>query len=193
MPPELILFISHYSYLAIFFGCWLEGEALIVIASFFAYQGSMYLPYVIIAAFCGTIVSDIGWFLLGRHSDDRLLKRWHWLQSISGHSINFVRKRPRLFALLFRFMYGFRIIIPFSLGKTHVSMSTYLIYNALGVFIWVGTFAGIGYFFASAVETFFGRIKHFEVVIALVVIATFICFTYGHRFVQKMLTRYTKN
>ena len=192
MPPDLIAFIIQYSYWGIFIGCLIEGEALVVIASFFAYQGSMYLPYVILIAFLGTLLSDIGWFLLGRHSNDRFLERWQWLRAISDHSITFVGKRPRLLAFIFRFMYGFRIIIPFSLGKTRISFSTFLVYNALGVLVWVGVFAGIGYFFASAVEIFFGRVKHVELIVALVILVAFVGFTYGHKIAERLLARYTK-
>lgn len=193
MPPELILFISHYSYLGIFLGCLIEGEALVVIAGFFAYQGSMYLPHVALAAFLGSIIADIGWFMLGRHSNDKILSHWRWLRSLSQHSVTLVGRKPRLFSFLFRFMYGFRVIIPFSLGKTRILFSTFLVYNTLGVLLWVAVFCGIGYFFASAVETFFGRIRHASAIVALIIVAAIVCFIYGHKLAQSVLARYTKS
>ena len=193
MPPELMLFISTYGYLGVFLGCLIEGEALVVIAGFLAYQGNLFLPYVLLAAFFGTLANDIGWFAIGRYSSEQLLTRFRSLQFLSTHSVIFVNKRPRLITLFFRFMYGFRIIIPFSLGKTKLSFTTYLVYSALGVWLWVAVYVGIGYFFASAIEVFFGQIKDIGIIIALVVIGTIVCFSYGHHVAEKILRKYSKS
>lgn len=193
MPPELFLFITNYGYLAILVGCMIEGEAFVVIGSFFAYHGTMYLPMIALMAFIGTMISDIGWFMIGRYSSDTFLHRWRWLRYISNHSIKIVSKRPRLLTFFFRFMYGFRIVIPFSLGKTSISTSTYLVYSALGVLLWVAVYASIGYFFAGAIEVFFGRIKHIELVIGLVILGTLVIFTFGHHIAQNIIARFSKN
>lgn len=193
MPPEIMHFIYEYGYWAILVGCMIEGEALVVIGGFFAYHDTMHLPIVALAAFVGTMVSDIAWFMLGRHSQDHFFNQWKWVQFISNHSVNIVGKRPRLLAFFFRFMYGFRIIIPFSLGRTSMLTSTYLTYNALGILLWVTVYASIGYFFAGTLEVFFGRIKHIELVIGAVIAAVFVIFIAGHHFAQKALTRFNKN
>lgn len=193
MPHELMYFMTHYGYFAILVGCMLEGEALVVLGGFFAYNQSMHLPLVALAAFTGTMISDIAWFMLGRYSSDAFLHRFTILRYISNHSVNIAGKRPRLLSFFFRFMYGFRILIPFSLGKTSMATSTYLTYNALGILLWVAVYAGIGYFFASTIETFFGRMKHFELVIALVILGIAVIFIVGHHIAEKMLNRVNKN
>ncbi len=193
MPHELMHFMTHYGYFAILVGCMLEGEALVVLGGFFAYQHHMHLPIVALAAFIGTMISDIGWFMLGRYSSDAFLHRWSLLRYISNHSVNIVGKRPRLLTFFFRFMYGFRILIPFSLGKTKMTTNTYLAYNALGILLWVAVYAGIGYFFASTIETFFGRMKHIELIVGLVILGVAIFFVIGHHLAEKVLNRANKN
>jgi membrane protein DedA with SNARE-associated domain len=193
MPHELMEFMMDYGYLAILAGCMLEGEALVVLGGFFAYNNMMHLPIVALAAFTGTMISDIGWFMLGRYSSDKFLHRWSILRYISTHSVNIAGKRPRLLSFFFRFMYGFRVVIPFSLGKTSMTTSSYLTYNALGILFWVAVYAGIGYGFASTLEVFFGRFKNFELVIALVIIAIGIIFFAGHYFAEKILARFGKS
>ena len=190
MSPEIILFVSTYGYLAVFFGSLIEGDVLLVIACFLAYVGQLELPLVLLAAFVGTLISDFSWFLLGRHSNDALLQRWHWLRTLSTHSITLVGKRPRLTAFLIRFMYGLRVILPFSLGKTSISMSTYLLYNALGVFLWVGIFGFLGYFFAGAMETLFGRVRHLEIIVIGIVVGSIIIFSYINRTIRPKIERY---
>lgn len=171
----------------------LEGEALVVLGGFFAYNHLMHLPIVMLAAFTGTMISDIGWFMLGRYSSDAFLHRFAILRYISSHSVNIAGKRPRLLSFFFRFMYGFRILIPFSLGKTTMSTNTYLTYNALGILLWIGVYAGIGYFFASTIEVFFGRMKHFEFVVGLVILGIAVTFIVGHHLAEKILNRVSKN
>lgn len=183
----------NYGYLAILAGCMLEGEALVVLGGFFAYHNTMHLPLVALAAFTGTMISDIGWFMLGRYSSDAFLHRWSILRYISSHSVNIAGKRPRLLSFFFRFMYGFRILIPFSLGKTSMTTSTYLTYNALGILLWVAVYAGIGYSFASTIEVFFGRMKHIELVIGLVILGIGVVFVAGHHLAEKALNRVGKS
>ncbi len=190
MSPEIVLFVSTYGYIAVFFGSLIEGEVLLVIASFLAYVGQLELPLVILAAFFGTLLSDWIWFLLGRHSNDAFLQRWHWLHKLSTHSVTLVGKRPRLTAFLIRFMYGLRVIVPFSLGKTTMSGSTFLLYNALGVLLWVGIFSFLGYFFAGAMETIFGRVRHLELIVLAIIIGAIIIFRYINKIIRPQIERY---
>ncbi len=193
MSPELITMISTYGYLAVFLGSLIEGEAILVIASFLSYLDELHLPIVLLAAFAGTLLSDIGWFLLGRHSNDKFLQKWRWLHTMSTHSISIVGKRPRMAAFLLRFMYGFRVIVPFSLGKTSISTITYITYNALGVFLWVGVFGSLGYFFASTIDAFFGRVHHLEIIILVVVMGTIVVSTHVNQLLRPRIERFFAN
>ena len=188
MSPEIVNFIITYGYVAVFLGCLVEGEILVIIASFLAFLGELHLPIVMLLAFIGTFISDLSWFLLGRYSSNHFLHRWEWLRNLSHHSIRLIGVRPKTMAFLLRFMYGFRVIIPFCLGKTNVPTSTFITYNALGVFLWVGIFCSIGYFFATAAETLFGKIKHLEVFILGGSVLLFVVFSY----VQKISARFVK-
>lgn len=190
LSPAMIEFVGTYGYLAVFLGSLIEGDALVLVASFLAYLGKLDLPIVMLAAFLGTWLSDIIWFMLGRYSGSRLLERWQWLKTLSSHSISLVGKRPRTMALCLRFMYGLRMVIPLSLGKTNMSTSTFLIYNALGVLIWVGVFSALGYFFASIAETIFGRMKHLEIILPAIIVTTLLLFIYASHIIEYMLKIY---
>lgn len=188
MSPEIVSFIATYGYVAVFVGCLIEGEALVIIASFLSFLGELQLPLVMLLAFIATFISDMGWFFLGRYSSDHFLNRWTWLSNLSHHSVRLIGIRPKFMAFFMRFMYGFRIVVPFCLGKTTMSTSTFMTYNALGVFLWVGIFSGLGYFFASAAEAWFGKMQHLGLI---TVIATIILFI-GFRYVQKISARFVK-
>jgi membrane protein DedA with SNARE-associated domain len=47
-------------------GAFLEGETLLVIAGFLAHRGYLGLPFVIAAAFAGTLAGDQLYFHIGR-------------------------------------------------------------------------------------------------------------------------------
>ena len=58
--------IDTYGYLAILVGTFFEGETILVLGGFAAYRGYLHLPWVIIAAFVGSLCGDQLFFFLGR-------------------------------------------------------------------------------------------------------------------------------
>jgi membrane protein DedA with SNARE-associated domain len=192
LSPYLLELVSTYGYLAVFVGCLIEGDALVLVASFLAYLGKLELPVVMLAAFFGTWLSDIIWFMLGRYSNHKILERWQWLHKLSLQSITLVGKRPRLMAVSVRFMYGLRMVIPLALGRTTMSTSSFLIYNALGVLIWVGVFSALGYFFASVTESMFGRMKHLDIILPIIIVGTLLLFIYASHIIEYALKLYPK-
>lgn len=192
LSPYLIHLVETYGYQAVFLGSLLEGDALLLVASFLAYLGKLDLSLVMIAAFLGTWLSDIIWFLLGRYSHNTFLARWHFLNSLSNRSADIVGKRPRLMAISMRFMYGLRMVIPFSLGKTSMPIISFLIYNALGVLIWVCVFTALGYSFATIAETVFGRMKHLEIILPVIIVTTLLVFIYASNIFEYALKIYSK-
>ncbi len=192
LSPYLLQLVETYGYLAVFLGSLFEGDALLLVASFLAYLGKLDLPLVMLAAFFGTWLSDIIWFLLGRYSHNTVLARSEFLNSLSNRSADIVGKRPRLMALSMRFMYGLRMVIPFSLGKTPMSTSSFLIYNAVGVWSWVFVFTALGYFFATITETIFGRMKHLEIILPIIIVTTLLLLIYASHIIEYALKIYPK-
>ena len=192
LSPYLLELVTTYGYLAVFIGSLVEGDALLLVASFLAYLGKLNLPVVMLAAFLGTWLSDVIWFFLGRYGTSKFLERWKWLNTLSNHSITLVGKRPRTMAVALRFMYGLRMVIPLSLGRTTMSTSSFMIYNALGVLIWVGVFSALGYFFASVTETLFGRMKHLDIILPIIIVSTLFAFIYASHIIEYAFKIYPK-
>ena len=189
---HLLQLVETYGYVAVFLGSLIEGDALLLVASFLAYLGKLNLPLVMLAAFFGTWLSDIIWFLLGKYSSHPRFNDWNWLHSLSSKSVNIVGKKPRMMAVFMRFMYGLRIVVPFSLGKSPMSTSSFMVYNALGVLIWVFVFSALGYFFANIAETIFGRMKHLEIILPIIIVATLLLFIYASHIIEYALKIYPK-
>ncbi len=62
----LEILIRNYGYWAVLVGTFLEGETILVLGGLSAHLGYLKLPWVIAAAFCGTLPGDQLYFFLGR-------------------------------------------------------------------------------------------------------------------------------
>ncbi|WP_321366293.1 DedA family protein [uncultured Desulfuromusa sp.] len=155
-------FIQHYGYLAILLGTFLEGETILVLSGFAAHRGYLHLPWVITAAFLGTLLGDQLFFYLGRRHSEYLLKRRpHWRLRLE-RTRRLIHSYRILLILGFRFLYGLRTITPFALGMSQVSWQLFLPLNILGAAIWAVCFGCAGYLFGHAVEIFLGDVKQYE-------------------------------
>ena len=170
---ELFIFISTYGYIAVFFGAMLEGESILLIAGLLAQQEHLSLPLILVCAFLGTLTGDTGWFLAGRYGGERLVRRFVFLQKWMNVSTNAVQKRPRLMSALMRFMYGFRSIVPFSIGMAKVPARTFIFWNLLGASLWITVFGGAGYLIGETFSQFFGSIRRFELLLVVAAILAF--------------------
>jgi len=166
--------IETYGYLAVLIGTFLEGETILVIGGFAAHQGYLHLPWVIGAAFVGTLFGDQLYFYLGRrHSQALLARRPLWQAKIER--VHGLLDRYRYPILLgFRFLYGLRTVIPFVIGMSRIPTGLFVVLNIAGALVWAILIGTAGYLFGHAVEAVIVDIKHYELeVLALVGIVGF--------------------
>jgi len=162
MSQTLITLIVAYGYPVIFLGGIFEGESVILIGGLAAHEGYLSLPLIYIYAVLGAIVGDTSWFFLGRWKGEALLLRWPIFQKFTDRPVKAIHKHPRILAFAMRFMYGFRHIVPFSLGFSSIPTRTFLVLNLLGALVWAGAVMGAGYLLGGVLEDAFGNIKRME-------------------------------
>jgi membrane protein DedA with SNARE-associated domain len=161
--------IDTYGYLAILVGTLLEGETILVLGGFAAHRGYLHLPWVMLAAFTGSLLGDQFFFFLGRrHSQAVLTKRPSWKVRVEKAQRLIDRFRTP-FILTFRFFYGFRSVSPFVIGMGSVPTAQFILLNAVGALLWAVTVGAGGYLFGEALEIMIGNIKHYEKIILLVI------------------------
>lgn len=154
--------IETYGYLALLVGTFLEGETILVMGGFAAHQGYLHLPWVIAAAFVGTLCGDQLYFYLGRcHSQALLARRPLWQAKIAR--VHGLLERYRYPLLLgFRFLYGLRTVIPFVIGTSRIPTGLFVSLNIVGALVWAILIGTAGYLFGNAVEAVITDIKHYE-------------------------------
>jgi membrane protein DedA with SNARE-associated domain len=162
--------IQTYGYLAVFVGAFLEGETILILAGVMAHGGYLHLSFVILAAFLGGLSADQFMFHLGRRRGASILAhRPKWNIRVQ-QAIGLINKIRTPLMIVFRFLYGLRIVTPFALGMTNVSAIKFLFYNIIGSVVWSSAIASGGYLFGKALEIILGDVKRYEYRIFLLVI-----------------------
>jgi len=155
--------VDAYGYLAVLVGTFIEGETILVLGGFAAARGYLGLPWVILAAFIGSLCGDQLFFFLGRwHGKAILSKRPTWKSRVNKAQKLLERFRIPLI-LAFRFLYGLRTVAPFVIGMSSVPTVEFIFLNAVGALVWAITVGTGGYLFGSALEILIGNIKHYEI------------------------------
>lgn len=158
-------FIRSYGYLAIFVGTFFEGETVLVVGGFLAERAYLDLPWVILAAFLGTLLGDQTYYYLGRIKGVEFLeKRPRWRRK-SARVRNMLYRHQTLVVLGFRFLYGVRTVVPFLIGASKVPRLRFLALNILGIAAWATAVGVAGFVLGRTVGYFIEDVKLYELTI----------------------------
>lgn len=163
--------ISHYGYLAILVGTFLEGETILVLGGFAAHRGLLWLPGVMACAFVGSLASDQLFFFIGRRHGAEFLARRPRLQAGAARVRDLVERHATLLILAFRFLYGLRNVTPLVFGMSRVSALRFALLNAVGAAAWAVAVGALGWYVGSAANQLLGHLKRYELRVAAVIVA----------------------
>ena len=172
MSAEALL--EQFGYFAVFVGTFLEGEAILIAAGFFASRGFLDLFLVTLVAFAGAYAGHIFWFWLGRVHGVRLLDRFPRMKRHFGKGIRVFERYGASAIIITQWIYGLRITCAVIIGMSRIGLVKFLVYEALSCALWSVVIAFAGFYFGRAIEAVLGRVEHIEkyalAVIALVAI-----------------------
>ena len=154
--------VSHYGYVALVVGTFLEGETVLIAAGFAAHGGYLELQWVILTACVGTLAGDQFYFFLGRTKGKTFLhRRPAWETKVKRVLKLFDQYRTSV-VLGFRFMYGLRTVTPFAFGLSGISISRFFILNVIGALAWSVVVALVGYLFGAAARAVMVDVRRYE-------------------------------
>lgn len=167
-------YLELHGYWVLFVGTFLEGEAILLMAGFLAFQGYLDVVGVICTAWAGSFCGDQFYFYLGRLKGKGLLRRFHSIARKFREALKLIEKYGNLVAFISRFTYGFRIVLPIILGITNLAPRTFLWINLVSALTWAVAFSLGGYLFGKSASLLFDNVSNYEhyLVLALLV---FIC------------------
>lgn len=137
--------ISQYGYAALVVGSIAEGETITLLGGVAAHQGLLKFPLVVAAVALGGIIGDQLLYLVGRRYGMKILQRFPRLQGKIEQAQQMINRRPWLFVIGTRFMYGFRIVGPLLIGASHLPPKIFLPLNIFGAILWALIFTTLGY------------------------------------------------
>jgi undecaprenyl-diphosphatase len=166
--------LGHWGYLVIFLGATLEsaaflgllvpGEALVLVAGFFAAQGLLDIGDLIVIVAIGAMLGDSIGYEMGRRMGRPGLERYG---SRFGLSITRIERAEALFTrhggkavFLGRFVGFARALVPFLAGSSRMPYLKFFPYNALGAALWSAAIVLLGYFMGASwqiAERWIGR------------------------------------
>jgi membrane protein DedA with SNARE-associated domain len=124
--------------------------------------GFLELPWVMAAAFSGSLLGDQLAFFIGGRWGRRIVARFPgWTEKIEK-----IRQKTGryldLWMLTFRFFWGLRNPTPFVLAMSNVPLARFATLNAIGALVWAVAGAGAGYLCGHAVERFLGDMHKYS-------------------------------
>ncbi|MDD2365386.1 MAG: DedA family protein [Desulfuromonadaceae bacterium] len=172
MQQILKQYLELHGYWVLFIGTFLEGEAILLLAGFLAFQGYLNIAGVICTAWAGSFLGDQCYFYIGYSKGRSLLKRFHSIAKKFREALRLVEKYGNFVAFISRFTYGFRIVLPIILGITNLHPRTFLWINLISALCWSALFSLGGYLFGKSASLLLDNVSNYEhyLVIALLVI-----------------------
>lgn len=169
-------------------GVIVEGDATIVTASFLAHRGYLALGMVMaLAAMTSATMNQIYFRVGRRHGVDRVAKAEG--RPLFATILRHTRKHAIWLVLISRFIFGFRMAIPMTVGALGMGAVKFLIADVCGAVLWAVGLGLTGYAAGRAGEFILTDIKGNEWTVALVLAALTVSWTiYRRRHVQEVTT-----
>ena len=189
-PPNLPGFLNvvapyleHYSYGAVFllvmledFGIPVPGETILIAAAIFAGAGRLNIVLVGLVGFLAAIIGDNIGFLIGHFGGRALALRWGRYVGLTEERLTraetFFEHRGARIIIVARFIEGLRQANGIIAGLSGMHWRRFLIFNAIGAALWVGTWVSLGYLAGNHIATIYHYITEYSlyVLIALAVL-----------------------
>jgi membrane protein DedA with SNARE-associated domain len=158
------------------FGIPVPGETILIAGAIYAGAGRLNVVSVGIAAFIAAIIGDNIGFAIGHFGGRALALRWGKYVFLTEERLNkaehFFDRRGAIVITFARFVEGLRQANGIIAGITGMHWLRFLIFNAIGAALWVGTWVSIGYFAGNHITTIYHYVTLYSyyVLIALAIL-----------------------
>ena len=160
---DTLQFLVKHGYVVLFaavlaqqLGLPLPSTPFIVAAGALAYSGQLSFIAVLIIACSAALLADLVWFEIGRRRGARVLQ---FLCRISLEPDYCVRRTENSFArhgaqtlIVGKLVPGVSVLATPMAGVYGFSRARFVLFDGLGILLWIGTFELLGYFFSDQLE-----------------------------------------
>ncbi len=158
------------------FGVPVPGETILIAGAVYAGAGRLNVVAVFVAGFIAAIIGDNIGFAIGHFGGRALALRWGKYVFLTEERLNkaeaFFDRRGAIVITFARFVEGLRQANGIIAGITGMHWLRFLIFNAIGAALWVGTWVGLGYLAGDHIATIYHYVTLYSyyVLVALVVL-----------------------
>lgn len=145
-------FLDQYGYIALLVGTFFEGETAILVASSLTHTGLFEIPGTIIFGFAGSFISDWLYYIIGRVNGKYFIAKRPNLEKRVFPIKRFFHRHKIQLLLSYRFLYGFRVVLPVVMGMSGVRPLQYLGYSLCTGLFWASTVSAVGYWVGEFLE-----------------------------------------
>ena len=156
------IFELVFPYLALCGGILLEGESFLLAAAISAHFGIMNIYVIILLTIICTQASDWFWFFTGRKKGSALIQKRPAIQKRIEFFYRFIDKYPYQVMFFYRFVYGFRSVMPLVLGTSRVKARHFLIFGLSSTILWSSIFAYLGFNFGAYIQANIQLLKKYQ-------------------------------
>jgi membrane protein DedA with SNARE-associated domain len=190
-PPPLPGFLNalssplqHYGLWVIFllimledFGIPVPGETILIAGAIYAGAGRLNIVAVGIVGFIAAIIGDNIGFAIGHFGGRALALRWGKYVFLTEERLDkaqaFFDRRGAIVITFARFVEGLRQANGIIAGITGMHWRRFLVFNALGAALWVGTWVSLGYLAGDHITTIYHYITVYSYYV-LIAVAVFV-------------------
>jgi membrane protein DedA with SNARE-associated domain len=159
-------------YLAVYLGCFFEGETSLVTSAFAAHRGYLEIFIVMIVALAATQSWDWLWFTIGRKKGKLFIEKKPKLNQKVMKIDLLLEKNPVPVLLGYRFLFGFRTAVPLVIGMSSITKRRFLTFSIINTILWDILFSSVGYFFGAFLKANWKRIEDYEFEIMACILVT---------------------
>jgi membrane-associated protein len=146
----LIIFAEN----GLFFAFFLPGDYLIFLAGVFCGLKILNVTLLVLlgAMFTAAVLGSLMGYLSGKYFGESLQNRkdsWFFKKEYFETTRKYFDKYGSRTLVISRFLPVVRTFAPILAGVVRMSFGSFLTYNVLGAFLWIGSLAGCGYFFGE--------------------------------------------
>lgn len=184
---NLLTEYSQWFYLIIFIWCIMEGELALIFAGVLAHHGHVNLYFAVFVAGLGAFCGDQIYFYIGRYNKKYIQKKLssqrqkfavaHLLLQRYGWPIIFIQ----------RYMYGFRTVIPMSIGITRYNAKKFAIINLFSAWAWAAITILLAWYFGEEIWQLIQIAKEHWYIAAIVIIAFLAALMYGFKSIERQI------
>ena len=158
-PAELL---QHYGYYAVLLAGLFEGETILMLGAYAVHQGYLAMGPLIACGAAAAFATDQFYFHMARRRGADLLSKRAKLAAHIARVTDFVEKHPILTIFAMRFAWGFRIVLPATLGMGRMPAGLYAALDAVASIVWATVVTLFGVEVTSKIHTVFGRMRPYE-------------------------------